>query len=67
MCIPQRHAYPAPPILRIILYWNQVAFQDHLVLDNSSPASTAELCYTHEWFPASDGRDMQYRAVAQPG
>jgi hypothetical protein len=32
-----------------------------------SPASTAELCYTHEWFPASDGRDMQYRAVAQPG
>src|ERR1035437_6595733 len=35
ICIPQRLAYPVPPIFRIILCWNQVSFQDHLVLDNS--------------------------------
>ena len=36
MCIPQRLAYPVSPIFRIILHWNQVLFQDHLVLGNSS-------------------------------
>jgi hypothetical protein len=36
MCIPLQHAYPATSIFRIVLYWNQVAFQDHVVLDNSA-------------------------------
>jgi len=35
MCTPLQHAYPATSIFRIILYWNQAPFQDHLVLDNS--------------------------------
>jgi hypothetical protein len=35
MCIPWQHAYSIPPILKIILYWNQVSFQDHLGLEYS--------------------------------
>src|SRR5437868_13860972 len=31
--LPPQHAYLTPPIFRIILYWKQVWFQDHLVLD----------------------------------
>src|SRR5665811_2345142 len=33
-CTRPRNALPFH-IFRIILYWNQVLFQDHLVLDNS--------------------------------
>src|SRR4051794_3482184 len=33
-CIPAQTASP-PHIFRITLYWNQIPFQDHLVLDNS--------------------------------
>jgi hypothetical protein len=34
ICIRPQIAQPLP-IFRITLYWNQVLFQDHLVLDNS--------------------------------
>src|SRR5580700_5414773 len=56
MCIPQRLAYPVPPIFRIILHWNQVLFQDHLVLDNSLRIPTAILAYT-EWLPDRRAKD----------
>jgi hypothetical protein len=35
MYIPLQRAYSIPSIFRIILYWNQVSFQDHLVLEYS--------------------------------
>lgn len=35
ICIRPLHAYPQPPIFRIILCWKQPPLQDHLVLDNS--------------------------------
>src|SRR6202035_5375314 len=34
-CTQPLHAYPTSSSFRIILYWNQARFQDHLVLDNS--------------------------------
>ena len=44
ICIRSQTA-PPYPIFRIILYWNQVAFQDHLVLENSARATAQGFCY----------------------
>jgi hypothetical protein len=44
ICIPQRLAYPDPPIFRVILYWNQVPFHHHLVLDNSQSSAAPHPC-----------------------
>jgi len=38
MCIRPQNAYPAHSIFMIILYWKQVRFHDHLVLENSVAA-----------------------------
>src|ERR1017187_884703 len=35
ICIQPQNTCPVHPIFMIILYWNQVRFHDHLVLDNS--------------------------------
>src|SRR5437764_14374244 len=45
MCILRQHAYAGTPIFRIILHWNQVLFQDHLVLDNSPVLGPCVLSY----------------------
>src|ERR1035441_11026512 len=57
ICIRPRNALPLH-IFRIILYWNQVLFQDHLVLDNSPRPpghalwySVAEPFRAKEWTP----------------
>jgi len=49
MCTPLQHAYPATSIFRIILYWNQAPFQDHLVLDNSPCPDLIPLVYDGFW------------------
>jgi hypothetical protein len=49
MCISQRLAYAVPPIFRIILHWNQVLFQGHLVLDNSSDLTERGRRYAGCW------------------
>jgi hypothetical protein len=45
-CIRSQTASPYP-IFAIILYWNQSAFQDHLVLENSDPIKQRDFWYLY--------------------
>src|ERR1700720_1896684 len=45
-CTQPLHAYPTSSSFRIILYWNQTRFQDHLALDNSLGPDLAGWVYT---------------------
>ena len=49
MYIPLQRAYSIPSIFRIILYWNQVSFQDHLVLEYSVISGRVSFLYSDSW------------------
>src|ERR1039457_1308351 len=47
-CIRSQLARHSTSIFSIILHWNQVAFQDHLALDNSLIASPRRVPHTEK-------------------
>ena len=57
ICIQPRNAHHLH-IFRITLYWNQVSFQDHLVLDNSAKHANGERRKTRYHGSLESGAEM---------
>jgi hypothetical protein len=52
-CIPPQQACLSPYDFSITLHWKPVPFRDHLVLDNSAPRRSEELCHHKKYIAPS--------------